>query len=666
MSDVCFQGEVSECGLACISFISKYYGGEISLNDLRKIVTPTELGVTLAEMTKISQKVSLSAQPVSFNVESLDQLPTPCIVHLSEDHYVVLERANSYCVMIMNPALGRQIIKTELFAMSLSGYALIFEGKKEKISSNLNYFFKKNEIKLDLQLLFYGLMSSVLSILLPALLLNLNNGFDDYNNLDFKIFVYFVIGQIISIIILRQNEKRKLRIEAFTMVQKTKDVLFLMLNNKIDFFERRNASDVSNKLLKFVAAKVTKSTIYNSLALNLLQTMFAIGVIYTISPLLVFTIFIFAIVSCLISWISRNKLAEIATINEGYNESVFKGFVESFNSISDIKSSNAIQNVLRHNIDKLNNYSRFQVQSGVSFLKYSIGQQIISLMETILTLFLCLWLVQYQNLPLSSVFLFFYIKTFFSSSFASVVAINNSFGDIDSAENRALDVIEYQKTEDSSQSKKIKGINKAAFTKVLQNNLSFNFPEFSINRGNTMAIVGRSGAGKTTLLKLLSGHFDNVEVSDENDTLVSNSELMASCYYQSTNQDFFSGTLRENLSIYNDSISDKNILSIMNYFGVEHLMKDLPGGLDTKISNYTNPFSAGEKQRLLLCRAFLSDKAIVLLDEPTCNLDQVTSNLIVDKLIESERTVIFTTHNLESTRNIETVLEIGFESGESK
>ena len=666
MSDVCFQGEVSECGLACISFISQHYGDHISLNDLRDVFTPTELGTTLAEMTKISQKIGLNAQPVSFNGDLLDQLPTPCVVHLNDDHYVVLEKANSYCVMIMNPALGRQIIKTNLFAMSLSGYALIFKDEKKESKSNLNHFFRKHEIRLDPQLLFYGLMSSILSILLPALLLNFNNGFNDFSSLDFRIFIYFTIGQIISIIILRASEKRKLKIEAFTMVQKTKDVLFSMLNNKMIFFERRNASDVSNKSMKFVAAKVAKSTIYNSFALSLLQTVLAIAVILTISPLLAFTILIFSIISCFISWMSRNKLAEISTIDEGYHEGVFKGFVESFNSISDIKSSNATQDVLQHNLKKLNSYSRFKVQSGVNFLKYSISQQVITLMETILTLCLCMWLVQYQDLPLSSVFLFFYIKTFFSSSFSNIVAINNSFGDIDAAENRALDVIEYQKTEASPQGNKLYSITMAALTKVLSNNLSIHFPSISVGKGNTMAVVGRSGAGKTTLLKLLSGHFDKVDVNDDKGTLKSNSDLMASCYYQSTNQDFFSGTLRENLSIYNETISDKNILSIMNYFEVDHLIKDLPGGLNTKISNYTNPFSAGEKQRLLLCRAFLSDKAILLLDEPTCNLDQSTSNLIVNKLTESERTVIFTTHNLESTRNVETVLEIGFGSGANK
>ncbi len=112
------------------------------------------------------------------------------------------------------------------------------------------------------------------------------------------------------------------------------------------------------------------------------------------------------------------------------------------------------------------------------------------------------------------------------------------------------------------------------------------------------------------------------------------------------------------MAMFNSDVHDIDLLRVMNYLELDYLIENLPDGLNTQISNYSNPFSSGEKQRILLCRALLSDKEILLLDEPTSNLDQKTTNLIVNKLKESQRTVLFTTHNTQSLEFIDSVLNI--------
>jgi ATP-binding cassette subfamily B protein RaxB len=83
MNNVCIQGEISECGLACLSHVSEIFETKTSLSKLREIFVPSNLGTTLAEMAMISKKIGIEGKPVSYSLELLDELPTPCILHLN-------------------------------------------------------------------------------------------------------------------------------------------------------------------------------------------------------------------------------------------------------------------------------------------------------------------------------------------------------------------------------------------------------------------------------------------------------------------------------------------------------------------------------------------------------------------------------------------------------
>ncbi len=649
MSNVCLQGEVSECGLACLSFISPCYGKHITLKSLRKKFKPGDLGMSLAELAELSSNIGLKSSPISFIESSIEHLPTPCIVHLESSHYIVVEKVNAYCAVIMNPAVGRQIVDTKMLELSLSGYALVFEEKDK--SQKQKKTKTKHDISIDPQLLVYGVVSTFLSIILPSLLLNINNGFSDINNLDTSIMVYFIFGQILSMLIMKRGEIRKLKIQTITMIEQNLKVMRSMLANTMYFFERRNANDISNKILKFTSAKALKSTIYNDLILNTLQAVVAILVIAYIHPALAVTMLIFASVSCIISTLSRNKSSELSIISESYSEKIFKFFVEAFNSISDIKSSSRNNSILNEQNKKLNSYANFKIKSGVDFLKYPISQQIITLIETVTTLWLCMFLVDDEYLPLSSVFLFFYIKTFFFSSFMNVISINNNFGEIDAAESRVIDIMDFEKSDESTKINNYDGVlHKKSFSLDIANNMRLKYPNISIEPGDTIAIVGPSGSGKTTLLKLISGYFDEFEMHGKNKQQLNNNDLISNCYYQKAEQDFFTGTVRDNLTLYDSNISDKYLYETLHYFELNEILKNLPNGLDTSISDYTNPFSSGEKQRILLCRAFISKKQILLLDEPTSNLDPKNAKQLIDKFTNSKKTIIFTTHNVDSIR----------------
>ncbi|MCF7497058.1 cysteine peptidase family C39 domain-containing protein [Vibrio sp. L5-1] len=667
MNTVCLQGEMAECGLACVSSIAELHNKNAPLSYLRTLCRPSDLGTSLYDLTELFGKLDLNARAVLFNIQLIQELPTPCILHLNDSHYVVLEKVNSYCAVVMNPALGRQVLKLGILKMSLSGYAIVLDEEK-KLNANNSFFnifqFKNKVIKLDALLLIYGLLSTLLSLILPAIMLNINNGFKNFENLDFHMLFYLAIAQIISVVIIRQGYKRTMIIEGATMAKESNKMYARFLNNKMSFFERRTSTDVANRALKFVGAQVAKSTIYNTLIICIIQLIISFLIVGYISPYLAFFLLSVSCISSFLAWVSRKNLSQISIVEESYRENIFKHFVESFNSISDIKSKKASKNLCVVNDSKVNQLVDFNIESGLKHLKFPIMQEIIGIFDMILTLCLCFWLIQYNNTPLSSVFLFFYVKQVFSTSFNRLIEINDSFGAFDAAQERGKDVIEFEKDNSIHQfdNDRVGGLHHVGIVEKKSDRNSIIFPELIITKGQLVAVTGCSGSGKTTLLKILSGLYCNIKLLNDDGGEMDNNVIISSNYYHATNQDFISGSVRENITMFDANHCDSDILTLIEKLGLGQVIASLPQGIDTKINDYTNPFSSGEKQRVLLCRALLSNKNTLLLDEPMSNLDELSCDLIMSTLKGTGKTIVFTSHNPSSIRKADKIIDLNIKN----
>lgn len=170
-----------------------------------------------------------------------------------------------------------------------------------------------------------------------------------------------------------------------------------------------------------------------------------------------------------------------------------------------------------------------------------------------------------------------------------------------------------------------------------------------------IAIVGPSGAGKTTLFSLLLKFFNNYD----GDILVDGVSLknistdtirkQVSCVFQESG--FFSGTIKSNL-LYgkNSKVDDMSIESVLKKSGAYDFINQFSDGLDTVIGEGGVELSEGQKQRLNIARALLSNPKILLMDEATANLDSVTESHIVKTLLKLRNTVttIVIAHRLKT------------------
>ena len=183
----------------------------------------------------------------------------------------------------------------------------------------------------------------------------------------------------------------------------------------------------------------------------------------------------------------------------------------------------------------------------------------------------------------------------------------------------------------------------------------------SIKAGQKIAIVGPTGAGKTTMVNLLMKFYEinSGEILIDG---ISTKELTRENIHKlfiMVLQDtwLFEGTIRENLKFNRQNITDEEIWKICKIVGVDHFIKTLPGGLDSKVGD-NDSISSGQKQLLTITRGMIEDAPFLILDEATSNVDTRTEELVqkaMDKLTEG-RTSFIIAHRLSTIKNADLIL----------
>jgi ATP-binding cassette subfamily C protein len=182
-------------------------------------------------------------------------------------------------------------------------------------------------------------------------------------------------------------------------------------------------------------------------------------------------------------------------------------------------------------------------------------------------------------------------------------------------------------------------------------NFSITIPENHI-----IGITGKSGSGKSTLLKLLMRFWDadsgRVLISGCDVRDVSTKNLRDAQSYMTQDTHIFNGTLRENILLAGPDASAEDVEAACRKASIHDFIAALPDGYDTPACELGERLSGGEKQRIGLARVFLHASPLILLDEPTSNLDSLNEAVILRSLYESraDKTVVLVSHRKSTMR----------------
>lgn len=180
---------------------------------------------------------------------------------------------------------------------------------------------------------------------------------------------------------------------------------------------------------------------------------------------------------------------------------------------------------------------------------------------------------------------------------------------------------------------------------------------FDIKKGETLGIMGKSGSGKSTVLKLLMRFWDSdkgsICINGINLKDINTDSIYDNIDYMTQTTVLFSGTIRDNLKIAKNDATDEEIMEALKKASIDDYIKSLKDGLDTRVSDLGDNFSGGERQRIGLARCFMTDSKIILLDEPTSNLDSQNEAIILKSLVEEsdDKTIVLVSHR-ESTMGV--------------
>ncbi len=184
----------------------------------------------------------------------------------------------------------------------------------------------------------------------------------------------------------------------------------------------------------------------------------------------------------------------------------------------------------------------------------------------------------------------------------------------------------------------------------------------SIPPGRVLGLLGRTGSGKTTLTRLLFRLYDvsdgtlRVAGTDVRDLALT--DLRSRIGVVTQDVQLFYAPVRDNLTFFDDRISDERLLTVIDELGLTTWLKRLPDGLDTILHSGGQGLSAGEAQLLAFIRIFLKDPGLVILDEPSSRLDPATERLIQaawNRLL-ANRTGIVIAHRLSTVAQVDDIL----------
>ena len=248
-------------------------------------------------------------------------------------------------------------------------------------------------------------------------------------------------------------------------------------------------------------------------------------------------------------------------------------------------------------------------------------------------------------------------------SFGPVVALsslsNNLHQTLASGE-RVLSILEERPVVDEiKEGKQIK------FEDVVLNDVTFSYDHqniledfsMSFSKGKTIGIHGPSGSGKSTILKLLMRFWDvnsgSITISDTDIKEIQTRNLRAMEAYVTQETWLFHDTIAKNIQVGNLKATQEEIEEAAKKANIHDFIMSLPQGYSTNVGELGDTLSGGERQRIGIARAFLHQSDLLLLDEPTSNLDSLNEGIILKTLKEEtvSRTVILVSHR-DSTMSI--------------
>ena len=669
-----FQGETNECGLACIAMLADTQGVDAPLRALRERYPASERGTSLATLCDILNDMQIPVYPVTFAFNELEALPLPAILHYGASHYVLLAWRKGRYVCVMNPALGQQLLPLDALRAQISGYALVLDEEATLNESILSARRASKRLRAAESMSLketaglpgiYGLMLcafliSLTLFIMPTMVSSaINQVFTSGGSSDFPYFWFLTAFVASTTLAMGLRVVTERFVKRFTILNSTAGFSRL-LSNPLRFIDKRSPGEIFSRFSAWQMAAARKIELDNGLRTDWIIGAIALGLMCYVSPLLAAVsgvgVTLMGLVSVWAIYRDRYFTQQLQVKSAEQNDYI----LETLQGFSTIKSAGL-------DGQRKSAFARYTWALFTLLQKQKIYEQIknslysmIGSIEMVLFMLLALPMLKEGAISLGEFFAYSFIRQIFTTYITRIFFSVLQKNQIHVIDTRAKDLFPLHSEDDALQ----KAIPPAVrFDYRLDyRSISFGYEagrrvlselSLTLRRGQNTAIIGESGAGKSTLLRIMAGLIspDSGEICAD-DVPINARQAHGLFFLQSQEDILFNASVLQNITLYDAGFDEKKQLRVdasLHGLNLTPVIETLPGGQNALIRESHAALSLGQRQRLLLARAMYSDKPVLVLDEPTANLDEATAHQVINTLLahcrEYGKTLITVTHS---------------------
>lgn len=669
------QSEASECGLACLAMVGAHHGNHHSLRELRARFGTSLNGVSLRRMIEVGGLLGLQARPLRLDMESLEKLVLPCILHWDLNHFVVLERVDHRRVRIIDPALGRRTLEMAEVSRHFTGVALEltptqdFRSRPRPPSISLRQLSGKIlGLRRSLAMLFaFSIALQLLVLLAPFLMQWVVDQVLVSGDRDLLTVLGLAFGGalLLQVAIGLARGWAVVHLATRLGLQWSANIFSHLLKLPLSFFEKRHVGDVVSRMDSVSTIQRTLSTTFVESVIDGVMTLVTLGLMLLYSWKLALVTLLAVLLYAGLRALSYRRLregSERRLIAAARQQSHLLESIRGMQSIKVAGSSATRRSVYLNLMQDTANRDVWLWQNEVIFAGAS---HLVFGLERIAVIWIGALLAMDNVFSVGMLIAYLSYKDEFAGRISSLIdkgvelrmlrLHGERLGDIALAEPEREPEHYPPLPEDTS---------------LTVEGLGFRYSDgepwvlkdcgFRIGRGESVAIVGASGCGKTTLMKVLLGLLE----PDEGRILIGGVDLqrlgpthfrrMVGVVMQE--DQLFAGTLAENIVSDGDALDPARIEQAARLAAIHEEILAMPMGYHTLIGDMGTTLSGGQKQRVILARALYRQPRLLFLDEATSHLDTEGEQLVNAAVRELQLTRIIIAHRPETIASADRVL----------
>jgi ATP-binding cassette subfamily B protein RaxB len=677
---VIYQNEVAECGYACLAMVLSHLGRSTEVRELSAYKPISANGLSLMDLYDVAADFGLAVQAYRFDPSHLSEVRKGSILHFGGAHFVVFEKVSRGFISIIDPATGRRRVSMDTFRSAVSGFLLEFSPTPEmpRIRARSRVPAALGRVRAFSPLLrrhigkvlFVALGSQFAILAMPyfgSLTLDYVVAADNRNLLTVLIITFssiFLLGTLSEYV---QKYLTEL-LYNLTQINSTEGVVGHLLRNPMSWFEKRHVGDIFArvKAQDEISVYATRSSV--SLHIDLTVGVLALVLMLiqstqlTAVALAVFALYVLVAVSLFPAM--RDTHALVLETSARCDDSM----IETIRAASLLKLAQGETRRTAIHMTLFKAYASALLRSSRLACRRDGILKLVNYADTIIITWMAARLMLGGKISVGVFYSFLIYKSLMSERLASAISAMFQYFMLSVPTARVDDIVECENERYTPLSDAQRATEVRRFERIDVRDVTFSYgisdqpvlrqASLEICNGDKIVITGPSGSGKSTLFKLLSaaeplqqGHIALNGIAWPN---LAVDEIRRHQAHMRQGDIILHGSIADNITLFAGQANEDRIHAILDDVGLLQDVMRLPMRTRTIVSDTIANVSAGQRQRLLLARALYQQRELLLLDEPTSNLDPASVQHIAALLRGLDRTVVVITHDMSLASWFET------------